>query len=110
MQAVSFLRRRRTQALVESLADEIATAARHGVRCRIEDRFRGMSLNVLRGYVRARAAQPVGDQVRARRRALDSLSPVARASVIREATERAMHLVVRDLAGLEIHHAARRAA
>ena len=110
MHAASFLRHRRTQALVESLAGEIATAARHRVRCRVEDRSRGMSLNVLRGYVRARAALPVHEQVRARHRSLAELSSPAQQKLVRQATERAVHLVVRDLAGLEISHPAHRKA
>lgn len=110
MHLIPFLHSRRTQAFLDALASEVAAAARHRVRCRVEDRSVGMSLNVLRGYVRARAARPVRQQADARLHGIAGLSLAARACVIRKATERAVHLVVRDLAGLELAAAPSRKA
>jgi hypothetical protein len=55
-----------------------------------------MSVHELRGYVRARAAGPVRSQAVKQMQGLAGMTPAACKAVLREATERVVHLVVRE--------------
>lgn len=96
----SWLQRQPSKARLESLAQEIAAASRQAARLRAEGRCGNMSVSEMRGYVRARAAEPVRRTAAQRMQDL-SLRQPARTAVIRMATERVVHLVVRDLPGVE---------
>jgi hypothetical protein len=105
-----FLHRRKIEASFDTLAQEIATASRHRVRGRVEDQCQGMSVYELRGYVRARAGEPIRSRTAQHLHAIAGLSSHDEKIVIQRATERVVQLVVRDLAGMDLAAAPRRKA
>jgi hypothetical protein len=102
MFSIPLLNKRKIQAQLSSLAQEIATASRQAVRLFVADRCIGMSQNELRGYVRARAAGPVRERAMQRSRDFAGLSPREVKAVTQLATDRVVHLVVNEPSCVEI--------
>lgn len=92
------LQSRSRKSQLESFAQEICNACRHSVRLRVEDRCGGMSLNEMRGYVRARAAGPVRSRASQRTRVLGEIAPRELKTVVQQATDLVVSLVLRDAA------------
>ena len=108
---LSWLSLQPRRARLEAIVQEVVSGARHAARLRVEDRCAGMSVNEMRGYVRARAAEPVGRLAKRQLQGVPGMTPVAGKRVVREATERVVHLVVRELAASQaVHCGYRRAA
>lgn len=107
-----FFTRQKTEAFISAVARDVATASRQAVRRRVEEGCLSMRLNELRGYVRARAAQPVQSRLAQRLQSSPAvrLSPAEVKDVARRATDRVVQVVVRDLAGLETATASDRKA
>ena len=96
MFSIPLLKKRKTQAQLSSLAQEIANASRQAVRLLVADRCVRMSQNEMRGYVRARAGGPVRERAIQRSRELARLSPREVKTVMQMATDRVVHLVVHE--------------
>jgi hypothetical protein len=98
----SFLlpKRRTKEALLRSLAQEIANACRQEVRLFVADRCSEMSVNEMRGYARARAAEPVRHRALQRARDLVGLSPRDTKAVLQMATDHVVGLVVGEGTGV----------
>ena len=110
MNLPSWLTRQPSQARLDSLAQEIAAASRQAVRLRTEGRCGAMSVSEMRGYVRARAAEPVRRAAAQRNQGLPVLPQSAWTTVVRGATERVVQLVVRELVDVQAAHASYRRA
>ena len=82
---------------VERIGREIAEHSRAAVHARLSDITWTMGLSEVRGYIRARAGQPIRREVRFARSGAPQLMEEVWDRVIRRATEYVVHAVIRDL-------------
>jgi hypothetical protein len=99
---LSLLKKRNSRAVLNSLAQEIASACRQDVWRQVADRCGGMSMNEMRGYVRARAGEPVRSRASERTRELAGLSLREVQSVVQMATNHLVHIVVHEHMGFAV--------
>ena len=94
MRLLSF---RRTETVIDRFSREVAVRSRDAVIARLRDSVRLMSLSEARGYVRARAGQPVRRETRLVLNGITLPAGQTTDRIIRLATERVVHHVIRDL-------------
>jgi hypothetical protein len=104
MAILNILIRRRTQREVVRLANEVARRSRLAVWEQVYHRIGHVSLAEARGYIRARAAtalQAEADAVFDRHR---EWTPESRASLLSQAKDKIVHLIVSDMLKLGREH------
>jgi hypothetical protein len=100
MLAIPFWTRRKVDALINSLAQEIADACLRAVRTRVEGRCSGMSPSEVRGYVRARAAGPIRSRASERLKSIRDMSCHDSGVVMERATDRVVLLLAGEIASM----------
>ena len=95
---------------LEELAEQISSRAIAEVERRMSTVIHTMSQAEVRGYVRARAAKPVRQQMQFVLANVPAISPEQRQEVLARATDRTVAHVVGELAGQRREVKVRRAA
>ena len=104
MYLLSFLIRRRTQREVIRLANEVARRSRLAVWEQVYHEIGHMSVPEARGYIRARAANALQCEADAVFERHQEWSAQSRASLLAQAKDKIVHLIVSDMLKLGREH------